>query len=525
MKNLIITFIVLLGFAITTTAQSSDAGVFDLDSPNQLIKDLNVNKSFVSFDGVDDYYSVADNDNLDFGTGDFSLEWYGYIDFDGALDLILTKQASVTTQGFSIYTNTTNALFFNIHDGTDRSYILTSNTFQDGYYHIIAVRTASALSLYINSSLQSVTTSGTIADVGDVSNTEPFFVGKGHSSGVTGYFDGDIYNFRLYNRALTQAEVTSLYNYGHPELYSLPYADRGASNTATYTSDFSAGVDSWDVLGNVTLTGNVDGINGEDNVLRAVAGSGDASIRMRDITNGSIAGKRYRISFKYYYTGAKNPTISVADENGSALQNIIGEQPFTAIKDAWTTHTIEATQNVGVDGMRITWGTNISEGDTIYIKDVVWTPIGTIAEYYAENSTSYSWIESSGNNLHAQGSGSPTSVRNPLEDGTIKQFKGSIAANTNTTLTSIIPKGYRIVSIRAVGSDSLAAIKIGTSSAGEEIVASTTTVGTTAKILTLAATSNTAYSETADVTLYARHDTGASGKTMNLIFILEKVNQ
>lgn len=150
-------------------------------------------------------------------------------------------------------------------------------------------------------------------------------------------------------------------------------------------------------------------------------------------------------------------------------------------------------------------------------------PIGCVAEYLPHNAGSLGWIESSGNQLSGSTSGSPICLTKESRPPHYRDIRKSIAANTNTTLTSIVPRGYKIVSIRAKGSDSLADIKIGSASAGEQIVAATTTSSTTPKLLTLAATANDAYSESSDVTLYARHDTSASGKTMDLIFHFEKV--
>jgi len=150
-------------------------------------------------------------------------------------------------------------------------------------------------------------------------------------------------------------------------------------------------------------------------------------------------------------------------------------------------------------------------------------PIGCVAEYLPQNAGSLGWIESSGNQLSGVTSGSPVCLTKEARPPQYRDIRLAIAANTDTTLTGIVPKGYKIVSIRAKGSDSLADIKIGSASAGEQIVAATTTSSTTPKLLTLAATANDAYSESADVTLYARHDTSASGKTMDLIFHFEKV--
>lgn len=367
MKKIILFLIMVIGL----NAQ----GVFDLLGTAQRIKALNVNPSYVSFDGVDDYYSVADNDNLDFGTGDFSVVI--------RIKTAQTSNATImrgNTSGNSriVVEMISNKIVFRTLAVSSDFYLTSNTSINDGEWHTITLTrsaTTSEAFVYVDGQPDNSTSGIT---VGDVIHTGILYIGQSGSGGT--YFDGEIGQVKLYNRALSASEISNttdggLYNYGHPELA---------------TSDTS-------------------------------------------ITN--------------YLVG-------------------------------W-------------------WD--------------------------ADNATSYSWIDKSGLNNHKQASGSPLVTRNK-NINTIKQFKGSIAANTNTTLTSIIPKGYRIVAIRAQSGSALAAIKIGSSSGGEQVVASTTTTAGQSKILTLASTANDAYSESADVTLYARHDTGASGKTMNLIFICEKVN-
>ena len=399
------------------------------------LKNLNVNPSYVTFDGTNDYYSVTDNDELDFGTGGFSVELYGYYVSTASNQTMIAKGNGSTAGSWDIVFNT-GGINFRCLGTKDNS----NSVNLTGLHHIVYARSGNNLSFYLDGVLRQTFTGNAAFNA---STSLQLLISSVASSW---YVNGKYYLVRLFNRVLSASEVTFLYNYGHPELYELPYADRGASQTMIATYDSSQAVSdafTLEIGKNYTWEGSAD----------------------------SLVSNSVKYTVDTVFTATATSGTAYGDLTGSTLKRA-----------------------------------------------------GAVAEYYAHNATSYSWVDASGNNLHGQGSGSPTPVRSEKVDE-IKQFKGSIAANTNTALTDIIPKGYRIVSIRAVGSDSLAAIKIGSSSGGEQVVASTTTIGTTPKLLTLATTANDAYSETADVTLYARHDTTASGKTMNIIFLLQKVNK
>lgn len=75
-----------------------------------------------------------------------------------------------------------------------------------------------------------------------------------------------LYDLRLANVAMTEAQLRTEYERGEPG----PEWS-GASKTSLYTSDFSAGVDGWatDSSGvNRQITGNVDGVDGQDDWLK-----------------------------------------------------------------------------------------------------------------------------------------------------------------------------------------------------------------------------------------------------------------
>lgn len=402
------------------------------------------------FDGVDDYVSIADNANLNFGTGDYSIEMYVLVNtLTSGDNICIGKRNGDNRFGFGFKASGSKIglfhLVYNVAKGITFSetsgYVIDYN--QRSHCVVTVDRDGNTV-MYLNGIPIYTNTTGFGADV-DI-NVIGNLTLLQNVSANTAFLNGYIHFARLYNRALTQSEVTQHYNNGRPDLYQLDYADRGASQTTVATYDSSA---------------------------------------VNDSTITLMYGKKYRWT------------------KGNADSLKIGSTAYTDTTEfTWTTGSVYAYGDLTNSNM---------------------LPVGVVGFWTPQNAGRLGWIDASGNQLSGQTSGSPICLNTESRPIIYKDIKLLIAANTNTTLTNVIPRGYKITDIECTGSDSLTAVKIGTSSGGEEIVASTTTVSTNSKLLTLAATANDAYSSTADRTIYARHDTGASGKTMKLIFYLTKV--
>ncbi|MBK7945230.1 MAG: hypothetical protein IPJ85_07970 [Flavobacteriales bacterium] len=75
------------------------------------------------------------------------------------------------------------------------------------WHHVVTTRTGTTLRIYVNGAL-SITS--TIASV-NLNNTSNIFIGR-HGNGAIQFYSGRMDNLRLYNRALSAAEVTELRN-------------------------------------------------------------------------------------------------------------------------------------------------------------------------------------------------------------------------------------------------------------------------------------------------------------------------
>jgi len=445
-------------------------------------------------DGEDDYFTVSDNANLDMGLNDFSIELFVRLaDYTPSAErLLIEKHAS--NLGYKLLLTTAGKLKLQFGNGTDFttfSYESDATAVTDdswAHFLVTADRDGNAL-YYVNGILnKTVDISGSVAQTLDNAGALNVF-GNG-----TSYTLGRVAIVRAYNRILTATETANTYNNGRPDLYEFEYKYRSAKPIDLASGwDFTSGWTSSSLTINDSNTVTATGANSQlFKTGYLTAGKAYKLVLAGSIDTGNVT-----------FRGANGEVSSVFGTFSGSFSGTY----YARMETSNVFNILIATSGAVLD--LTTFG--------LY-------PIGCNAEYSFKNAGSLGWIESSGNQLSGSTSGSPICLtKEVIRPPHYRDIRKSIAANTNTTLTNIVPRGYKIVSIRAKGSDSLADIKIGSSSGGEQIVATTTTSSTTPKLLTLASTANDAYSESANVTLYARHDTSASGKTMDLIFHFEKV--
>jgi hypothetical protein len=164
----------------------------------------------MSFDGSDDYVSVADNDLLDVVDGqDFSFSfWVNPPDLSGAKALFAKKTGNgATSTGYLVHLFANEVLGVYISDGTDQLYLtskvaLPTNTWN----HVSVVYTDNtSVKLYVNGKDQTNLNSGTIANVDSLANGSPLVIGA--ESDFQLPFQGQIDEVKVFKYALTPAQV------------------------------------------------------------------------------------------------------------------------------------------------------------------------------------------------------------------------------------------------------------------------------------------------------------------------------
>lgn len=171
----------------------------------------------INFDGTDDYVSVADNASFDFGdTADFTLTGWFNRDTFTTDDTVVAKRNGITAgdTGYIAYIDdTTDFLVFEVSDGTDEYSVASSVTFAaSGWQHFAIVwdqDSATTTEMYINGAKQTGIDTGTIGNIGDLSNALTLRYGAESDAGNP--FDGKLDEVRVYSRALATTEIQSLY--------------------------------------------------------------------------------------------------------------------------------------------------------------------------------------------------------------------------------------------------------------------------------------------------------------------------
>ena len=173
-------------------------------------------ESALVFDGSNDYVSIPDSEDLEFGSGDFTIETYIYptgVPSEFGYACIFAKGAPLqcyfmNTNSLSLFVDTDNA-------GSPYSIISNSNITgtdsvgQSMWSHIAICRSGDTWKIFVNGVQKySATHSGTIFN-----NTDVFSIGDYAPSSGTYPFQGHISNLKVYKgKALTATEVQQNYN-------------------------------------------------------------------------------------------------------------------------------------------------------------------------------------------------------------------------------------------------------------------------------------------------------------------------
>ena len=187
-----------------------------------------------SFDGVDDWISVAHHDDLNFGTRDFTVAmWMKFQTAPGPEMVLIEKwvqgppdNSQMNNFGWSL-SKRSDGLILSFGDGTPPTScvglcLISPVTIVPGqWYHAAALRRGDTFSLYWNGQqVQSLTPSRAFNL--DTPATTTLKIGhRGNSQDTPGaapfpplYFHGLIDEVQIYNRALTDKEILAIYNAG-----------------------------------------------------------------------------------------------------------------------------------------------------------------------------------------------------------------------------------------------------------------------------------------------------------------------
>jgi hypothetical protein len=349
-----------------------------------------------------------DNDNLDMGTNDFTLEFDEVIPTTRPAAAIVLDRKHDGTNGYILSVLTTGIVRLQINaTNYDSTVALASATNVDPKLMIVVVRetatVAGSVTFYSNGVIVGTAISITAGTPTTVNNASARIINGTTTTRTAGTFQAS----RLFNRALTAAEVLDL------SINGVALADRGASQTPVTTFDFSAGTDSF-TGGSCTITGNIDSIGGKDNTLRAVTTAASFARWSRTYSNAQLL-KNGKVVAEFY-----RPSGNVTVTGVQLRLNVGTAHPGTTIISAvqlpantWTVVEWIVPPTITTDQTSLAFyfvdaagsASNNTSNDTIYMASGgTYTQTGITSELLASNAQSNTGqiFDTSGNKNHAR---------------------------------------------------------------------------------------------------------------------------
>lgn len=345
--------------------------------------------------------TVADDDDIDFGTGDFFLHWEG--------SLPDWTPAAIAYHVYKIFSNV-GYIFSTATDGTLRARVNATNYFSTVPTGIIdgaiakctavitreSASVAGSVVFYVNGNQLGASVAITAASPAASSNSATLAISGTDSLGAVRTASNTI-SCIVGNFAPTAAEVLDLCTNG------IPASWKWGSQAAVYAGNYSAGVDGVTTTTGTTLTGNIDGIDGENDWLR-VERTGATGNNYCLLPVAGLVGKRVRTSVKIHNAAGSGVSyfyILYVSSPPSESQQVVVAIP------AGTTKTIEldailsrattiAVAPADVSGNNVT----VATGSIYYVKEsFIYKSGATMALLPPSIPTSgaTAWDDSSGN--------------------------------------------------------------------------------------------------------------------------------
>ncbi len=172
----------------------------------------------LNFDGSNDFVQVADYPQLNFGTGDFSIDaWIRMTPGNaGGVRMVVDKRVNSggSLQGYLLFVGSGNGIGLQIASGGNHTNYPSQSrpAISDGNWHHIAVTVdrdggPTGITFYFDGAFAGNQNPSAIT--GSVSNSNPLRIGS--ELGTSNFFNGGIDEVELFDRVLTPEEVRSIF--------------------------------------------------------------------------------------------------------------------------------------------------------------------------------------------------------------------------------------------------------------------------------------------------------------------------
>ncbi len=283
----------------------------------------------LDFNGDYDRVVVPDKASLDFGSDDFSVSlWFNSSQTEDEFHLLVGDYDEANSVGFAVYSHTGSLVFY-IGDGTNDFEFSVNGAFDGNWHHVVGVRDDNTALLYVDDTLYNPDSDDNEHNVGNINSPNTLNIGA--YSDTKFDFDGLMDDVRVYNRALTAADITELYNNEAPVITS----NGGGATAAITVSENQTAVTT------VTAT-DADG----DTPTFSINGGADAALFDIDANSGELI---FNNAPDYENPGdANNDNVYEVtvqandDQSGIDTQNI-----SVTVTDVANTLTVTTTSDAG----------------------------------------------------------------------------------------------------------------------------------------------------------------------------------
>ena len=181
-----------------------------------------IGKAF-QFDGINDYVSLPNTSGEFNFTGDFSIStWFRSSNLSASRYFINNYQnnGSYWGYGWSFFYSSSLGFVFHLNNGAVNNQVNYQSSYSPNvWYHVVAVRTmGQKTKIYVNGVDTPATQSGSVSTAAGYIANQKMDLGGYSPLNLYALCDLDAVSF--WNRALTQADVTELYNSGNGKQYT-----------------------------------------------------------------------------------------------------------------------------------------------------------------------------------------------------------------------------------------------------------------------------------------------------------------
>lgn len=200
--------------ADVTANTTTDRSVSGANGTRTLVRPSNAKiGQGMYFNGLSSYVTVANPALDDFGTGDMTVSAWIKTSNTASSDILDNKTSGSNSAGFTMELTATGLVQMRLANGTTQASSNSTVAVNNGKWHyIVGVRNATGHYIYIDGVRNGTVQTGSSG--WNISSSQPLMIGTYTVGGGAQMFLGTIDDVRIYNRALSPAEIMQLYRMG-----------------------------------------------------------------------------------------------------------------------------------------------------------------------------------------------------------------------------------------------------------------------------------------------------------------------